>query len=167
MASHVVEECRPMMRVAQIKTLISLPLEEKTWLVVLTIGSLLTKLMLRILSLNSFRRILGVHENNTEPVIPVTAEQLVKARRIGQLMHMISNKTVWESKCLPQALCVKWLLNWYQIPAVFYLGASMQANAASRLQAHAWVQVGHDVVVGGPQHAQYQVVATFVSREFI
>lgn len=98
--------------------------------------------------------------------------QINKARCIGKLMESVSRNVPWECKCLAEAICVKWLLNRYQIPAVFYLGARINAAPNSNtndsatsenLQAHAWINVGQCTVIGAPTHRCYQVVATFVT----
>ena len=81
-------------------------------------------------------------------------------------MHSVSKNVPWESKCLNDALCVKWLLNRYKIPAVFYLSAKINnegSNLNSPMQAHAWVSVGPYTVTGAPKHLDFQVVATFAS----
>ncbi|MEQ9209715.1 MAG: lasso peptide biosynthesis B2 protein, partial [Pseudomonadales bacterium] len=95
----------------------------------------------------------------------VNDEQAAMASRMGKLMYSVSKNVPWESKCLTDALCVKWLLDRYKIPAVFYLGARINNDKTSleAMQAHAWLSVGPFVVTGAPEHLDFQVVATFVS----
>jgi len=85
-------------------------------------------------------------------------------------MESVSRNVPWECKCLSEAICVKWLLNRYQIPAVFYLGARIHSKEEDSeeqdkesLKAHAWINVGPCTVIGAPAHRNYQVVATFVT----
>ena len=143
------------------RVLLALPMEEKAWVVLLFLASLLAKSALLVLPLRYFFPLLGSHHRNDRITVAVAPETISRARRMGSLMQQISGKAIWETRCLPQAISVKWLLNRYRIPAVFYLGARIDADSGERMKAHAWVQVDDTVIVGGPQHIDYQVVATF------
>ena len=109
---------------------------------------------------------MGDHLENRQLSVLVPPEQMRKAWDIGRLMSSVGKNVPWECKCLSEALCVKWLLNHYQIPSVFYLGAMLDPEAEKGMKAHAWVTVGHYVVIGGPVHRDYQVVATFITSGF-
>jgi len=105
--------------------------------------------------------------NNRLVSVLADEQQASKASRIGKLVESVSRNVPWECKCLSEAICVKWLLNRYQIPAVFYLGARINSepenNHDETMQAHAWVNVGPYTVIGAPTNRNYQVVATFVT----
>lgn len=58
--------------------------------------------------------------------------------------------------CLPQALATQWLLHRRGDAAVLRVGVARDGDA---LLAHAWVECGGEVVVGGAQAAAYQVLA--------
>lgn len=139
-------------------------------MLVFLIGSLLSWFAIRISSSRNLARTMGDQylQNRTLCVL-ATEEQALTASRMGKLMHSVSKNVPWESKCLTDALCVKWLLNRYRIPAVFYLGAKIDnstedtGSSKNSMQAHAWVSVGPYVVTGAPEHLDFQVVATFAS----
>jgi len=146
-------------------------------MLVFLIGSLLSWFAIRISSSRNLAKTMGDQylQNRTLCVL-ATEEQALTASRMGKLMHSVSKNVPWESKCLTDALCVKWLLNRYRIPAVFYLGAKIDStgdstddsanhsgNSKNSMQAHAWVSVGPYVVTGAPEHLDFQVVATFAS----
>ncbi len=143
-----------------------LPGERKLWILVFLIGSILSWFAIRISSSKKLAKTMGDQylQNRTLCVL-ATEEQALIASRMGKLMYSVSKNVPWESKCLTDALCVKWLLNRYKIPAVFYLGAKINDddNHKNPMQAHAWVSVGPYVVTGAPEHLDFQVVATFAS----
>lgn len=130
------------------------------------IGSLLSWFAIRISNSHRLASKMGDQylQNRTLCVL-VNDEQAAMASRMGKLMYSVSKNVPWESKCLTDALCVKWLLDRYKIPAVFYLGARINSDetSADAMQAHAWLAVGPYVVTGAPEHLDFQVVATFVS----
>lgn len=146
-----------------------MPLERKYWLLSCVFGSFLCWFFIRLFSAKELASGMG-HQylSNRRVSVIATEEQARKASRIGKLMESVSRNVPWECKCLSEAICVKWLLNRYQIPAVFYLGARLNDNEETAdgeplLQAHAWIKVGPYTVIGAPTHRHYQVVATFVT----
>lgn len=163
-----------------------LPQEEKIWLISCCIGSLVALFAIHLIGISRLTRLLGKHKENLQLCTIADTEQCRKALRIGQLMEAISKRVPWRCLCLSEALCVKWLLNRLQIPAVFYLGAhlrnenlSLEAESHSKflqpkkshdtndvkLKAHAWVCVGPYTVIGAPAHKKYQITATFFSDQ--
>lgn len=151
----------------KIQHIIQLSWERKMWLVVFSLGSLLCWFAIRLASSRKLAGNMGHQYLQNRMLCVLThEEQAATASRMGKLMHSVSNNVPWESKCLTEALCVKWLLNRYKIPAVFYLGARINSDnehESDHMQAHAWLSVGPYVVSGAPEHLNYQVVATFVS----
>jgi len=139
--------------------IVRLPCEQKLWLLVFTTGSFLVWLALKIIPLRKLSNLFGHHIENRKVCMLATDSQIKTARRMGQLMSMVGNKVPWPSKCLGEAICIKWLLNRYNIPSVLYLGAKISGS----LQAHAWVDVAQRTVIGAPQHRQYQTVASFIT----
>ena len=113
--------------------LLSLSLEEKIWLVTLLAGSQLARLALFLFPLRVFRPLLGTHYRNETVNISVDTALKAKAHRMGSLMQMTGNREILETKCLPQAITIKRLLNRYDIPAVFYLGATLDAASDARI----------------------------------
>jgi len=144
-----------------IKHITSLPLEKKGWLVVFFVGSLFTKLLLKVISMPKLARLLGSHLDNRNVSMLATSQQIHTALDMGRLMSQVAKAVPWKTSCLPQALCVKWLLNRYGIPSAFYLGAAISSSEG--MKAHAWVDVQQSTVIGGPQNQHYKVVATFTT----
>ena len=111
-------------------------------------------------------RLMGAHLENRQLSVIVNEAQLKKAHEIGGVMRAVSRHVPWPSKCLTEALCVKWLLNRYHIPSVMYLGARINPEDQNGMQAHAWIKVGRFAVVGGEGHKSYTVVASFTTPAF-
>ncbi len=151
----------------KIQFILRLPLEKKGWLGVFAIGSLLAWIALRFVPMRKLSKLMGSHLENRTVCIPTEKSQLFTALQMGQLMSMVANNTPWPCKCLAQALCVKWLLNRYQISSILYLGAQISNIAGRPMLAHAWINVHDSTVVGGPQHQKYQVVASFTTPKLI
>ena len=119
-----------------------------------------------IIPMRKLAGLMGHHLNNRAVCMLANERDVRKAIRIGQLAQMVDNATPWQFPCLAQALCVKWLLNRYRIPSVFYLGTMIvKQEAKPEMKAHAWVDVRQHTVVGAPQHKQYTPVASFVTPE--
>lgn len=143
--------------------MIDLPSERKFWLVVCFIGSLLAWFAIRLISMRKLASFMGSYLENRQVVVIANDSQRIKASGIGRLMKTVSKNVPWECQCLSEALCVKWLLNYYKIPSVFYLGARLDSEDKNGMKAHAWVTVGPSSVIGGPGHKYYHVVATFTT----
>lgn len=146
----------------KINYIIHLPIEQKIWLMVLFLGSLLTWFAIKIISMPKLTKLMGHHLGNRRITILADQQQIRDARKMGSLMSMVADNTPWKCECLSQALCIKWLLNRYHIPSMFYLGAFLtKLDNEAKMKAHAWVDVGPFTVIGGPQHRQYTVTASF------
>lgn len=82
-----------------------------------------------------------------------------KAAKIGWAVNVMSRHTVWESKCLAQAMAVKFMLNRRRLQSTLYLG--MRKDEAGNLVAHAWIQSCGLTLAGGPGTDQYTVLSVF------
>ncbi len=146
-----------------------LSFQHKCWLVYFFVGSFVAWLALRFVAIRNLAKKMGVHVEARQISTLAKPEQEKMALEMGELLTRIANNTPWECACLAQALCIKSLLNQYKIPSILYLGASLSradSNQANVMKAHSWVDVRSTTIIGGPQHRQYQVVASFVSLKF-
>ncbi len=84
-----------------------------------------------------------------------------EAREIGQAIERASAHTPWKSACLAQAVAGKLMLKRRRIPSRLHLG--MRRDEAGKLQAHAWLESGNEVLVGGGEKQKdFGVLAVFV-----
>lgn len=152
-----------MTRWGLIRRAIALPAEKKVWLVVFVCGAFVASAAVLLLPIRRLIPLIGMPLENRRVSVIATEAQWRKARRMGNLMHAVGERIIRRSRCLVEALCVKWLLNRYGIPAVFHLGATLDKDIEAGMRAHAWVRVGPVAVVGGAGERDYQIVATFTT----
>jgi transglutaminase superfamily protein len=140
--------------------------EHQLWVFICCIGSLVSLFAINLVPMKRIAQLMGTHLGNRQLSVIVSEAQLKKACQIGNVMFAVSKHVPWHCKCLSEALCVKWLLNRYDIPSVMYLGARIDADDVKGMQAHAWVNVGRLTVIGGSGHKAYTVVACFTTPAF-
>lgn len=73
-------------------------------------------------------------------------------QQVAWAVEAVGRRLPWASSCLVQALAAESLLNRYGCPARLRIGVSKETSA---LLAHAWVECGDLVVVGGGDLARY------------
>lgn len=82
------------------------------------------------------------------------------SRLIGRMVAKIARITPWPSKCLVQALTVKFLLRRFKIANEMFIGVAIDDK--QKLSAHAWINVFDITVVGGTNSAeQFKVIKLF------
>lgn len=140
--------------------------EHQLWVAICFTGSLISFFAIHLFSMKRLAQLMGTHLENRQLSVVVSDTQQKKACQIGQIMSAVSRHTPWPCKCLSEALCVKWLLNRYNIPSVMYLGAKLVPEDEKGMHAHAWIKVGKAVVIGSKGHKKYAVVASFTTPAF-
>ena len=145
------------------KKIVLLTTQEKVWLLVFLIGSLVISLALRFISVQRILGFLGHPLENRTLMMLATKQQRALSVDMARVMGQVANNVPWPCECLVQAICVKWLLNRNNIPSVLYFG--VRIDDPKSLKAHAWIDVQQDTVIGGPQHQSYKVISTFISPE--
>lgn len=85
------------------------------------------------------------------------------AKLIGWKVTRISRYTPWPSKCLVQALTVKFLLRKFAIANEMLIGVALDEK--QKLTAHAWVNVEEFTVVGGANSKdEFKVMKIFIDH---
>lgn len=85
------------------------------------------------------------------------AEQAV----VGQIAWAIATSsyyTPWRSNCLARAIAAKIMLRRRKIASTLYLGLKKNAD---KLEAHAWLRVGQEIITGGAIESQFKVISFF------
>lgn len=154
----------------KIKTAIKIPLRQKLWFFILYPISGIARLASLILSLKKIFNYLGYTHSNKHFSLLATEEQVLLAHKIGKTATLVSRYVPWESKCLLNAIMVKTLLKYYQIPYVIYIGMKKnhEDNKNKLLLAHAWIKVKNAIVVGndGSNCAGYSINCAITSEKF-
>lgn len=89
--------------------------------------------------------------------------KLAEARRIGLMVEKASRHTVWESKCLVQAIVCKIMLRRRGIANTLYLGVGKDEKKI--LVAHAWLRCGGKILTGGQGVEHFTIVGKFADNE--
>lgn len=100
---------------------------------------------------------------NSDNLKALEYEQVDTAKLIKRAVQRISKHTIWESKCLVQALVGQKLMTRAGINHTLYLGL---AKRDKETIAHAWLSCGEEVIIGGYDISQYSVIAKFGSDTF-
>jgi hypothetical protein len=79
------------------------------------------------------------------------------ARRIGQAVETANYHTPGAGTCLAQALATQVLLARSGYPALLHLGVARRER--EDFQAHAWVESGGEIVIGGSEPGRYTTLA--------
>jgi hypothetical protein len=98
-------------------------------------------------------------ENGYESPMEIDQCEIEASTKIGSAVERVSKHTVWESKCIVQAVCAKLLLRKMGISNTLYLG--VRKNEYGRLAAHAWLRAGNKIVTGKRYMEGYKAVYCF------
>lgn len=115
----------------------------------------LARLAVRVLPFRRIEPRLGVRMTE----LPADAPAGAAARRVAWAIEAAARRTPWRSKCLEQAIAGKAMLRRRRTPSTMYLGVAQQP-----FEAHAWLRVGADTLLGGRVAARFTVVASFADR---
>ncbi len=80
-------------------------------------------------------------------------------RTIARYIKTMSRFMPWKSTCLVQAAAGKILMNRKKIDSTVYFG--VKKDNKNKLQAHAWLRVGQDIILGGENASEFVVVSMF------
>jgi hypothetical protein len=94
-------------------------------------------------------------DHTTGPATPVPPD----ARRISWAVDVMSRRTPWESACLAQAIAGKFMLRRRRIVSWLFLGT--RKDAAGNLAAHAWLQIGPEILLGGAGRESFTALSSF------
>lgn len=102
-----------------------------------------------------FEKMIG--ERGMESAQEESLENLKVAKRIAIHVRRVTGHTLWESKCLVQAMTARKLLKEKGIHSTLYLGVGKEEG---KMIAHAWLRCGGFFVTGGNGEG-YAMVAKF------
>lgn len=102
-----------------------------------------------------FEKMIG--ERGVESEQEESYENMKTAKRVGIHVYRVTGHTLWESKCLVQAMTARKLLKEKGIHSTLYLGVGKEND---KMIAHAWLRCGRLYVTGGNGEG-YAMVAKF------
>ena len=68
----------------------------------------------------------------------------------------------WRTVCIHEGIAAQWMLRRRGVPAVLCYGTR---QADEKLEAHVWVKVGDEIVIGGEEAPRFRLVATYPRAE--
>lgn len=149
------------MMLDKIKRFWGLPLSFKIQILEATIVLAATKLLIGLIPLRKIARYLG--NLNTKPADYLTPSQLKKSRSVQSALLKSARNIPWNSVCLDQALACLIMLKLRGLPYSLFLGIR-KGQERKKLQAHAWIKCGKEIIIGDHETASYIIVATFSSK---
>ena len=120
----------------------------------------IVRLVVLVLPFRWLAPALGKHMQESPDKEDITI--LKKARRIGRIIESVSRYTLWESKCLVQAIVGKIILRQYGISNTLYLGVGKDEQMS--LVAHSWLRCGELILTGGHDLHRYAIVGKFADN---
>ena len=81
------------------------------------------------------------------------------ARQIAWAVDVMSRRTPWESACLAQAIAGKFMLKRRSLTSWLYLGT--KKDDADKFIAHAWLQSGNEILLGGAGSESFTALSVF------
>ncbi|MCY9026858.1 lasso peptide biosynthesis B2 protein [Priestia megaterium] len=101
-------------------------------------------------------------EKSVETLTYTNEEKRSKLNEISKAIEIMSRHTLWESKCLVQAMAAMNMLKRRQIESTLYMGMAKDEQGA--LIAHAWLRSGSFYVTGSEGMERFTVVGTFANN---
>lgn len=103
---------------------------------------------------------LGTHMDETS--LKCNESNKFILRSISEAIHIMSQHTFWESKCLVSAIAGMEMLKRRQIESTLYLGTAKDKNG--KMVAHAWLRSGPFYITGAEEMERFTVVSKFARR---
>ena len=83
----------------------------------------------------------------------------VDAERLSRAIAIASNRVPWRAVCFQQGLALQWMLRRRGVDARLHYGVGYAPS--SDLQAHVWVSVDDEIVIGHEEAPGFKSVATY------
>ncbi|MCU5435197.1 lasso peptide biosynthesis B2 protein [Bacillus mobilis] len=103
---------------------------------------------------------LGTHMDETS--LNCNESNKLILRSISEAIHIMSQHTFWESKCLVSAIAGMEMLKRRQIESTLYLGTAKDKDG--KMLAHAWLRSGPFYITGAEEMERFTVVSKFARR---
>jgi len=117
------------------------------------------RLMLVFLPFKKIMPLLGKRDSNTTSE-PQNHNSTLSAIKLA--IMRACGYSPWRTKCFEQALAAKMMLKRRGFISTVFFGV-YKDNDSSKLNAHAWLQCGEQVLTGGNNLERYTVLSSFTS----
>lgn len=119
---------------------------------------------IRVVPLTTLLNLSGLRKAVDDGERAVSHRDINLAHRIGGTVASVASHTPWKSPCLIQSLCTAWILRFYTIPCVLRIGT---CHTGDSLNAHAWITVGVEPIIGGDGIESFNLLAEFSSHQYV
>lgn len=99
--------------------------------------------------------------NSGESTILLSQEKFCKAKTIATVINGLSIRTPWSSTCLVQVLAAHKMLEKRKIPHTLHFG--IKKNTLLQFDAHSWLSVGMEVILGGGNLFYYKEISQIMA----
>lgn len=89
----------------------------------------------------------------------LTSREVSLGREIGWAVRRTAIRLPVQARCLVQGLAAAAIARRHRVPTTLYLGVAR--GKEDRLEAHAWLRCGDQVVTGRAGHQRFQIVERF------
>ncbi len=96
-------------------------------------------------------------KETSENLEKIGAEKMGIALLIAKVINGLTTRTPWESTCLVKSLATNRMLQQRQINHKIHIGVARSLK--NHLEAHAWLSVEDEVIVGGGNLENFQEIA--------
>ena len=90
--------------------------------------------------------------------IPLRKKPSSHGRIEAKLVDSLANRVPFRAVCLQRGLALQWMLRRRGIDAILHYGIRIKPEG---LEAHVWVSLNEDVIIGAPQHQDFKEVAKY------
>ena len=120
------------------------------------------RIAVRYLSFERVGRTLGVRcsTGGAAASARIEAGQLARAQSLARAMARAAHRLPGESRCLPQAIALTWILRFAGIPSRLVI-AMHRVDRMADHGFHAWVECGDLVVIGACNQSDYHRLSEF------
>lgn len=148
------------MRPGKLKAFIALPFRDKLFFLDAVLLLSISKMVVLTLPFKKVAPYLGTVNGPIDERLD--SLQSAKAERVKLFVQMAAGNVPFKSVCLDQAMAAMLLLRRFKIPSNLCLGVKPN-DKERKLDAHAWVECGGQILVGGRRSLQYKKVAHFAN----
>lgn len=148
------------MKAGKLKTFIALPLRDKLFFLDAVLLLSISKMVVLTLPFKKVAPYLG--KVNSPIDNRLDSLQTAKAERVKLFVQMAAGNVPFKSVCLDQAMAGMLLLRRFKIPSNLCLGVKRN-DKEQKLDAHAWIECGGRILIGGQRSLQYTKVAHFAN----
>ena len=148
------------MRISKLQTFWELPFRDKLFFLHAVLLLSVSKIVVLTIPFKKVAPHLG--KVNGETNNELDNIQLQKPNRIKLFINMAAGNVPFQSVCLDQAMAGMLLLRRFRIPSHLCLGVKRNEKE-KKLDAHAWIECGGRILIGGQRSLQYNKVAHFTN----